>query len=83
MATSPAQPPAALLRPDDLDHDLDLVESAIALVAGGGADRVALVVRDGELILPLAQASGRRSGVVVRAVWRTNGGCDIVVEPIA
>ena len=83
MATSPAQPSAAHLRLDDLDHDLDLVESAIALVAGGRARRAALVLRDGERVLAAAQASGHRRGVVVRAVWRRGGGCDIVVEPVA
>ena len=67
-----------------LQHERDLVEAAIALVAGGGARRVSLVVQHGPLILTAAQASAVRWGVIVRAAWRSGeGACDLIVEPIA
>ena len=83
MATASA--PASVARAQRLEqeHALDLVESAIALIAAGGARRATLVLEHPELILPTAQDSGRRWGVVVRADWRSDGGCDVVVEPVA
>lgn len=83
MASSTACRVAAPARRNRVEHELDLVEGAIALVAGGGARRVSLVVPHGALILPTARAIGRQWGVIVRAVWRPGGArCDIVVEPI-
>ena len=65
------------------EHQRDLVEGAIAIVASGDARRVSLVLSDGAAILAGAQASGRQWGVIVRASWRADGqGCDVVVEPI-
>jgi hypothetical protein len=66
--------------PVDLEHEFDLVRSAIALLAAGGARRVTLVG------LPLDSQALREIGSLVRA----NGmamravagkvGCDITVE---
>jgi hypothetical protein len=66
-----------------LQHQLDLVESAIALVASGGARRATLVLTHADQVLPNAQAWAHDQGVVVRAAWRADGSCDLVVEPIA
>lgn len=53
------------------------------MVTGGAARRVSLVVRNGAVLLPTAQAEGRERGVIVRAVWHANGAeCDLIVEPI-
>jgi hypothetical protein len=83
MATSSAQPLAPRVLRAEHDHELQLVEAAIALVATGGARRATLVLRHGVVILAEAQAAARPSGVVVRALWRPKSGCDIVVEPVA
>jgi hypothetical protein len=83
MATSVAALSAPYGQRKRIEHELDLVEGAVAMVARGEARRVSLVVGHGALILPVAQASGRRSGVIVRAAWRTdNANCDLVVEPV-
>ncbi len=67
-----------------VEHQRDLVDGAIAMVASGDARRVSLVLTHGAAILADAQASGRQWGVIVRGVWRGDGGgCDVVVEPIA
>jgi hypothetical protein len=68
---------------DRLEHELTLVQSSIALLAGGGAQRVTVSgLRFGERILPIAQSSARAFGVVVRPLWHAlDGGCDIAVEP--
>ncbi len=65
-------------------HALDLVRSAIALAASGGARRVTLVqVESVERILAEAQVLAREYGVIVRPLWRpTRVGCDIAVEPV-
>jgi hypothetical protein len=78
-ASSAPQPPAP--SPNQVEHELDLIESAIALVASGGASRVVVVLLNGDLILAAAQASARRRGVVVRSIRGSGGGCDIIVEP--
>jgi hypothetical protein len=66
--------------PQDLEHEFDLIRSAVALIAAGGARRVTLVR------LPL-DAQALRD---VRSLIRANGmsmrvmtghvGCDITVE---
>lgn len=83
MATSSAQSLAPGVPTAEHDHELQLVEAAIALVAAGGARRATLVLRHGEVVLAEAQAAARQWGVVVRALWRPDGGWDIVVEPVA
>lgn len=64
----------------DLEHELDLIRSAVALVAAGGARRVTLVG------LPLDNQALRDIGSFIRAngmsmrVMSGNVGCDITVE---
>ena len=65
------------------DHEIDLVESAIALVSSGGASRASLIVQEGEAILPYARAAASRHGVSVRSAGRPDGGCDLIVEPMS
>ena len=67
-------------RPTGLEHEFDLVRSAIALLAAGGARRITLVG------LPLDNDALREIGSLVRAngmamrAVRGNVGCDITVE---
>lgn len=64
----------------DLEHEFDLIRSAVALLAAGGARRVTLVglpldadaLREVDLLV-------RASGMVMRAVPGP-AGCDITVE---
>jgi len=64
----------------DLEHEFDLVRSAVALIAAGGARRVTLVG------LPLDGAALREVGSLVRAngmsmrVMTGHVGCDITIE---
>jgi hypothetical protein len=66
--------------PLDFEHEFDLIRSAVALIAAGGARRVTLVG------LPLDSQALREIGSLVRAngmSMRTvtgNVGCDITVE---
>jgi hypothetical protein len=64
----------------DLEHEFDLIRSAVALLATGGARRVTLVG------LPLdpdalreVDSLVRASGMVMRAV-EGHVGCDITIE---
>ncbi|MEP6808266.1 MAG: hypothetical protein ABI978_06660 [Chloroflexota bacterium] len=66
--------------PVDLEHEFDLIRSAVALLATGGARRVTLVG------LPLdsddlreVDALVRASGMIMR-VLPAKVGCDITVE---
>jgi hypothetical protein len=81
MAISTVQRFAARARQRERDHELDLVEGAIALVAQGGAERVALLLRQAARILPVAQRSARPRGVTVRLAQRPDGS-ELVVEPM-
>jgi hypothetical protein len=83
MASPSVEPSRARTPAAERLHLLDLVESAVALIANGGARRVTLVLPHADRVLPDAQASARARGVVVRALWRADGACDIVVEPVA
>ena len=67
-----------------LDHELCLVDAAIALLADGSAARVTLTgLRFAERILATAAIPARLQGVVIRPIWRGDGaGCDIAVEPL-
>lgn len=64
----------------DLEHEFDLVRSAVALLANGGATRVSLIglVLDGEALREVAMLV-RASGMIMRAVPGTVG-CDIAIE---
>jgi hypothetical protein len=84
MASIAATPTAVAPEHDpQFDHELNLVESSIALVAAGAARRVTInQLRFGEQILPMAQSSAREHGLVARALWHVqDDGCDIAVEP--
>jgi hypothetical protein len=66
--------------PLDLQHEFDLIRSAVALIAAGGARRVTLIG------LPLDSQALRKIGSHVRAsgmamrVVTGKVGCDITVE---
>ena len=66
--------------PRDLDHEFDLVRTAVALIAAGGARRVTLVG------LRLDAQALREMGSLIRAngmsMRATTGqvGCDIAIE---
>jgi hypothetical protein len=66
--------------PVDLEHEFDLVRSAVALLAAGGARRITLVG------LPLDSQALREIGSLVRANGMAmravagNVGCDITLE---
>lgn len=66
-----------------VEHEFDLLESAVALVASGGASRVIVVLRDHEPILSRARFTAGQRGVILRETQRAGGGWDIVVEPAA
>jgi hypothetical protein len=66
-----------------LDLELDVVSTAIAMVATGGASRVLLAgLRFGEQILPVAMLRGRSAGVQVTPLWSADDddGIDLSVE---
>lgn len=67
-----------------LDHELDLIRGAIALVASGGAPRVRLVsLRFGEQLLEQAHRLAATAGVRVVPDWTSDeGGASLTVEPI-
>ena len=64
----------------DLEHEFDLVRSAVALLAAGGARRVTLVglPLDDEALREIGSLV-RANGMVMRAV-AGHVGCDITVE---
>lgn len=62
------------------EHELDLLESAVSLVASGGASRVVVILGDEEPILSKARLAAGPRGVILREVKRADGGSDIVVE---
>jgi len=66
--------------PPDLEHEFDLIRSAVALLAAGGARRVTLVglALDAEALRE-AGSLVRASGMSMRAVAGQIG-CDITVE---
>lgn len=68
---------------DTLEHERCLIQAAIALLASGDAARVTMTgMRFGERILPTAEISARKKGVVIRPLWRPGGTrCDLAVEP--
>jgi hypothetical protein len=67
-------------RPPNLEHEFDLVRSAVALLSAGGARRVTLVglPLDGDARREI-DSLVRASGMVVRAVVG-NAGWDITIE---
>ena len=64
----------------DVAHALDLIRSAIAMLASGAATRITLVgLPIGDETLREVDALIRARGMVMRAM-RTDVGCDITVE---
>jgi len=65
-----------------IGHELDLVSSAIALVAGHGAPRVSVAnLRFGEEIIAEAARLAAEGGVRLRRVWSpASSTLDLVVE---
>jgi hypothetical protein len=63
-------------------HELDLVRSAIALVAGHGAPRVSVAnLRFGEELVEEASRVAAESGVMLRRVWSpASPALDLIVE---
>jgi hypothetical protein len=69
----------------ELRHELDLVQSAIQLVATGGATRVRLgALTFGEPLLNRVRRMGSRAGVLVTPEWTASdgGGIGLVVERV-
>jgi hypothetical protein len=68
-------------RPGALRRELDLVSSAIWLVAGGGAPGVTLVgLALGSAVLAGSAQAARTAGVVLEPIWQSDlAGCDIRV----
>lgn len=66
--------------PVDLEHEFDLIRSAVALLASGGARRITLVglPLDGQALREIGSLV-RANGMAMRAVTG-HVGCDITVE---
>jgi hypothetical protein len=66
--------------PIDLEHEFDLVRSAIALIAAGGARRITLVglPLDAQALREIGSLV-RESGMAMRAA-AGHAGCDVTVE---
>lgn len=72
--------PAVPDRPADTEHQIDLVRSAIALLAAGGVRRVTLVnVALDDTGLREANALARASGMLLR-IASHGAGSDITIE---
>ena len=69
--------------PAVVEHELRLVEEAIAMVASGAAPRVTLAgLRFGDQIVATAQLWAEEAGVRATPLWRTDeSGLDLLVEP--
>jgi hypothetical protein len=81
MAASSARKSPTPIAPERVEHELDLLQSAIALVADGGASRVVVVRSDGEPIIPRGHFNPGHRAVILREAPRPDGTTDIVVEP--
>jgi hypothetical protein len=82
MASESRAAPLHLLRGNEqkLEHEFDLIRSAVALLAAGGARRVTLVgMSMDEQALREAGFMVRASGMVMRAE-RGQAGFDVTVE---
>ena len=66
----------------EIDRELRLVDSAIALVGSGGASRVTVAnLRLGAAVLESARARAERYRLRVTADWTPgDGGCALVVD---
>ncbi len=68
-----------------LEHELELVRSAIAMVSSGGAPRISLSgLRFGDELVEPAQRMALEAGVRVVPVWSTDeAGLDLTVEQMS
>lgn len=71
--------------PATLEHEMRLIQEAIALVASGGAPRVVVAgLRLGDELLHSARRVALEAGVRIVPLWRADeAGLDIAVERIA
>ena len=67
-----------------LDHEMDLVREAIAMVAGGGSRRVTVGgLRFGEALIAPARVLATNAGVRLVPLWMPDdAGADITIERI-
>jgi hypothetical protein len=67
-----------------LEHEMDLVREAIAMVAGGASPRVVVGgLRFGEALLAIAGVLAAESGVRLVPLWMPDdAGADIAIERI-
>jgi hypothetical protein len=67
-----------------LDHEMDLVREAIAMVAGGGSPRVTVGgLRFGEALIAPARVLATNAGVRLIPLWMPDdAGADITIERI-
>ncbi len=81
MSTSQAGDPAVRT----LEHELELVRSAIAMVSSGGAPRILLTgLRFGDELVEPAQRMALEARVRVVPVWSTGeAGLDLTVEQVS
>lgn len=70
--------------PATLEHEIELIRDAIAMVAAGASPRVVVAnIRFGETLLDLARSLALQAGVRLVPLWRTDeSGADISVERI-
>ncbi len=56
--------------PDTIDHELDLIRTAIAMVRSGASPRVVVAsLRFGDQLLPRARALAAMSGLQATPLW--------------
>lgn len=78
MESMAAGVPWALPEPDD--HELQLIDAALEMVASGDASRVVLAgFQHATSFLPFVQDRAEGVGLRARALWRDEG-CDIAIE---
>jgi hypothetical protein len=65
-----------------LEHEMDMIRSAIDLVALGGSERVTVGgLQFGEALLEAATVMARRAGVRVVPLWDADdSGADLMIE---
>jgi hypothetical protein len=79
-----AEDQAARVVPATLEHEMQLIREAIAMVASGGAPRVVLAgIRFGETLLDPGRRLALDAGVRLVPLWRSDeAGADLAVERI-
>jgi hypothetical protein len=65
----------------ELERDLDLVESAMLMVASGAASRATVVgIHQTRAAIAVARHEAIRLGLILRAIERPDGGEDVAVS---